>query len=72
MTAYLDFLAAFRILDIFANAGPLVVEIWNENRDDCKHSIAQACGYMKERIREIRKSHAGQREKRETQLFHRP
>ncbi len=67
----LDFPAVFRTLDTLCYTGPLVVEMWNEDRPDYMQYITQACEFMKARIREVRKSHAGQREKREPHLLHR-
>lgn len=50
----LDFEAVFRTLDTLAFAGPLVVEMWNEDRADYLHYITQAREFMQECIRKVR------------------
>lgn len=53
-TGCLDFHGVFKKLDELKFCGPLVVEMWNEDRSEFKEYIIQAREYMEKSIREMR------------------
>lgn len=54
-TGNLDFGRVFEKLDEMEYVGPLIVEMWNTDRDDYMNYIRQARQYMEEQIRKVRK-----------------
>ncbi len=53
-TGQLDFDGVFRTLRGMQYCGPLVVEMWNEDRPDYMEYITQAREYMEEHIRKVK------------------
>lgn len=56
-SGYLDFDGVFRTLDKLDFQGPLVVEMWNEDRQDYMRYIRQAREYMEKHIRKVREEY---------------
>lgn len=56
-TGYLDFDGVFRKLEEMNYCGPLVVEMWNEERPDYMEYIKQAREYMEEHIRKVKEDY---------------
>ena len=55
-TGNLDFERVFTKLDAMQYCGPIIVEMWNTDRDDYMDYIRQARQYMEDKIRKVRKS----------------
>ncbi len=53
-TGQLDFLGVFRVLSEIGYVGPLIVEMWNEERANYKEYITQARTYMERCIDQVR------------------
>ena len=56
-TGNLDFEAVIRQLDTLGFAGPMIVEMWNENRPEGYELIAQARDYLAQTIQKVGNQH---------------